>query len=96
MEYYEKTPLDHQAVLIDKEYLDAVFIIASMILLMSPVRWPRLISSERTFRRLCIGNFSVEHVEECSSLYLSSAAHAYISTGSTRQKSVRAPGLNTQ
>ncbi|MCU6311075.1 hypothetical protein QTN38_012005 [Enterobacter cloacae subsp. cloacae] len=44
MEYYEKTPLDHQAVLIDKEHLDAVFIIASMILLMSSVRWPRLIS----------------------------------------------------
>ncbi len=44
MEYYEKTPFDHQAVLIDTDYLDAVFIIASMILLMSSVRWPRLIS----------------------------------------------------
>lgn len=44
MEYYEKTPLDRQAVLIDTDYLDAVFIIASMILLMSSVRGPRLIS----------------------------------------------------
>ena len=44
MGYYEKTPLEHQAVLIDMDYLDAVFIIASMILLMSSVRWPRLIS----------------------------------------------------
>lgn len=44
MGYYEKTPLEHQAVLIDMDYLDAVFIIASMILLMSSVRWPGLIS----------------------------------------------------
>lgn len=44
MGYYEKMPFDHQAVLIDTEYLDAVSIIASMILLMSSVRWPRLIS----------------------------------------------------